>query len=118
MNRSVEVDGPRVAGRARLAALRIRYSRPARVAVTASATRGQGSRVVVCARDFLGTLKLRRFGTRDKRSEEMPDLPRWPGVRYLDPQTSAAYQAAALVIARRHGVSRVHLDAFWWGGRE
>ena len=50
--------------------------------------------------------------------KEAPDPPRWPGVRHLDPQTSAAYQAAALAIARRLGVARVHLDAFWWGARE
>jgi hypothetical protein len=48
----------------------------------------------------------------------VPELPRWPGVKYLDPHMSAAYQAAALLIARQHGVARVHLDAYWWGARD
>jgi hypothetical protein len=47
-----------------------------------------------------------------------PKLPRWRGVRYLDPQVSAAYQAAALLVAKRKCMSRVHLDAYWWGARE
>ena len=49
---------------------------------------------------------------------EVPAVPRWPGVKYLDPASSAVYQAAALDIAKRHGVARVHLDAYWWGARE
>jgi hypothetical protein len=161
--------------------------RAARVAVTASATRGQGPGVVDCSRDFLVALPLGRFGTDDQRGfarqldlatkdlraclrkraaswglarkllniflrdslytsylakehglaaaerlleipldsitskrirREVPELPRWPGVRHLDADTSAAYQAAALVIARQHGVARVHLDAYWWGARD
>jgi hypothetical protein len=50
--------------------------------------------------------------------KRMPQLPRWQGVRHLDPHTSAAYQAAALLIAKREGVARVHLDAYWWGVRD
>jgi len=50
--------------------------------------------------------------------KHVPELPRWRGVRHLDPHTSAAYQAAALLIAERKGVARVHLDAYWWGVRE
>jgi hypothetical protein len=46
-----------------------------------------------------------------------PELPRWRGVRHLE-QVSAAYQAAALVVAKRERTSRVHLDAYWWGARE
>lgn len=49
---------------------------------------------------------------------EVPDLPRWPGVKHLNPETSTAFQAAALLIARQYGVARVHLDAYWWGARE
>ena len=48
--------------------------------------------------------------------EEMPELPRWPGVRNLTPDLSAAYQAAAMAVAKREGIARVHLDAYWWGG--
>ncbi len=47
-----------------------------------------------------------------------PDLPRWRGVRHLDPAVSAAYQAAALSAAKRKRTSRVHLDAYWWGARD
>ena len=47
---------------------------------------------------------------------EIPELPRWPGVRNLRPDLSAAYQAAALAVAKREGIARVHLDAYWWGG--
>jgi hypothetical protein len=50
--------------------------------------------------------------------EAVPLLPRWPGVKYLDHATSSAYQAAALAVARDHGVARAHLDAYWWGARE
>lgn len=161
--------------------------RAARVAITASATRGQGAGVVACARPFLVGLKLAPFGTADPRAfarqldaaterlraclpkpaaswglarkllniflrdclytgylakahglaaaerlleipldsitakeirREAPALPRWLGVRHLDPDRSAVYQEAALLIAKRHGVARVHLDAYWWGARE
>lgn len=167
--------------------LKMVQRRAARVAVTASATRGQGRGVVECARDFLAALRLSRFGTNDHRAfarqldmatkrlraclpkraarwglarkllniflrdslytsylakenglaaaerlleipldsitakrirRELPGVPRWRGVRNLDPDKSAAYQAAALVIGRQHGVARVHLDAYWWGARE
>jgi hypothetical protein len=47
-----------------------------------------------------------------------PELPRWPGVRYLDPPTSAAYQSVALLAAKDEDLARVHLDAFWWGARD
>ena len=167
--------------------LRIVQHRTARVAVTASATRGQGPGVVAAARASLFRLKLAQFGTptraRFTRSLEsatrrlmaalpsrssswglarkllniflrdslytgflckahalqaaerlfeipldsitaarlrkkVPELPRWRGVKHLDPHTSAAYQAAALLVAERRGVARVHLDAYWWGARE
>ena len=168
--------------------LKMVQHRAARVAITASATRGQGaSGVVECARDFLVVLNLARFGTSDQRAfrrrldaatsrirsclpkgaaswglarkllniflrdslytsylakehgltaaerlleipldsitakrirRDMPEVPRWPGVKHLDPARSAAYQAAARYIAKQHGVARVHLDAYWWGARE
>lgn len=162
--------------------------RAARVAITASPTRGAGGPgVVACARDFMGGLNLARFGTNNQRvfsrrldattlrleaclpkrasswglSRKLlniflrdalyttylsrryglaaaerflevpldsittkrirvlaPELPRWPGVKYLDPDLSAAYQTAARHIASKMGLARVHLDSYWWGGRE
>ena len=162
--------------------------RTARVAITASTTRGQGARgVVESARTFASTLELSRFGTSDEHAfrrqldavtwrfrrclpkpaaswglarkllniflrdsmytsylarqhdlnsaerffeipldsitakqirKAVPELPSWRGVKYLDPNTSAAYQAAALFVARQHGIARVHLDAYWWGSRD
>ena len=49
---------------------------------------------------------------------EIPELPRWPGVKYLDPATNSVYQSAALLLAVERGLARVHLDAYWWGVRE
>lgn len=49
--------------------------------------------------------------------EEVPGLPRWPGVKYVTPDMSATYQAAAQLVAKQEGVGRVHLDAYWWGAR-
>jgi hypothetical protein len=49
---------------------------------------------------------------------KVPTVPRWPGVKHLDPSISAAYQQAALSLARQYGVARVHLDTYWWGARE
>ena len=49
--------------------------------------------------------------------EKVPELTPWPGVKHTSPEMSAAYQAAALLLARKHRVSRVHLDAYWWGQR-
>ena len=176
-----------VAGMSEFRFLRIVQHRAARVAITASATRGQGAGVVVSARDFCCRLNLARFGTADERvfarrlnattnqlmeclpkhatnwglarkllniflrdclytsylakaprlakaerlleipldsitskriHEAVPSLQRWPGVKHLDPATSRAYQVASLTIAKRHGVARAHLDAYWWGARE
>ena len=50
--------------------------------------------------------------------KKVPQLPRWPGVRHVTPDVSAAYQAAALPLARKQRVFRVHLDAYWWGQRD
>lgn len=168
--------------------LKMIQQRAARVAVTASPTRGQGAKgVVAAAREFMGSLPLDRFGTADQRAYSRqldaatrrlmaclprrattwglsrklltvflrdclytsylarayglssaerfmeipldsitakairrgaPELPRWPGVKRLDSVTSAAYQSAAKMLARERGLARVHLDAYWWGGRE
>jgi len=51
-------------------------------------------------------------------SESKVKLPSWTTVRGLDPDASAVYQAAALKVAKREGVARVHLDAMWWGERQ
>jgi hypothetical protein len=44
-------------------------------------------------------------------------LPRWQGVKRISPAASAEFQAAAAAVASARGISRVHLDAFWWGSR-
>ena len=44
-------------------------------------------------------------------------LPRWKTVRDLDPVTSAVYQDAVARLAVKKSISRVHLDAIWWGRR-
>ena len=168
--------------------LRMIRARTARVAVSASASRGQGAPgIVKRAREFCSTLDLGPFGTNDQRAfarrleattqqlrrrlptngaswglarkllniflrdslytsylarayglhnaerwfeipldsitagkirKEASELPRWPGVKYLTPNLSAAYQTAASAIAKSHHVARVQLDAFWWGLRE
>lgn len=168
--------------------LKMIQHRTARVAVGASATRGQGAKgIVAAAREFMGDLPLAPFGTSDQmayarqldaatlglkdflpwgaktwglsrkllniflrdcfyttylaraynlkaaeRFMEIPldsitakgirekdrALPRWTGVKYLDQAVSAAYQAAALMLAEKRGMARVHLDADFWGDRE
>ena len=50
--------------------------------------------------------------------QEEPEVPRWRGVRHLNPDVSAAYQAAALRVGKRKRTARVHLDAYWWGARD
>ncbi len=53
------------------------------------------------------------------RSETPPrTLPRWRGVKNLQDEASALYQAAAAGVAETHGISRIHLDAVWWGLRK
>jgi len=85
-------------------------------------------------RDSLYTSYLARaYGLRDaERLLEIPldsitskqirrvrEVPPWPGVKYLTAEdTSAAYQDAAVSIAKKYGFARVHLDAYWWGVRE
>ena len=46
-------------------------------------------------------------------------VPHWPGLKHLQPQESAAYQAEARRIAERMCIARVHLDVYLWlDGRE
>lgn len=47
---------------------------------------------------------------------ELPNanLPRWPGVKYLEPEVSIVFQAAAASIAAKECTARVHLDLRWW----
>ena len=168
--------------------LRMIRHRAARVAVGASAVRGQGaSGIGKRARDFFCGLQLAPFATSDQRQftralngatrrlmrvlptrasswglsrkllniflrdslyvvylreayglgaaeklleipldsitagrirQRVPELSRWRGVKHVEPDLSSAYQAAALTIAKREGIARVHLDAFWWGAQE
>lgn len=48
------------------------------------------------------------------RSRARGELPRWPGVRYLESDTSIRYQSVAERLAAKEGVVRVHLDAIYW----
>ena len=41
-------------------------------------------------------------------------LARWPGVKRVTPDLNRLFQSAALEIATKMGVHRVHLDALWW----
>jgi hypothetical protein len=41
-------------------------------------------------------------------------LPRWPGLKHLDPSVSTSYQNAAAEHARVLGIARVHLDMYLW----
>jgi len=52
--------------------------------------------------------------TQLKRAAGRAVLPRWPGVKHLTPSLSAEFQKAAAVEARKKGITRVHLDAYWW----
>jgi N-glycosylase/DNA lyase len=50
-------------------------------------------------------------------SQEMGDnrdLPRWPGLIKLTPDTSRRFQNVARKLARSQGISRVHLDMRLW----
>jgi hypothetical protein len=49
-----------------------------------------------------------------KRAAGRGQLPAWPGVKYLTKPLSARFQEAADTEAAKRGISRVHLDAFWW----
>ena len=74
----------------------------ARSSVTASAARGQGaSGVVESAREFLGTLSLRGFGTRDERAFQ----------RAIDRQTVRLVQALP-ARGRSWGLARKLLNIF------
>ena len=163
--------------------------RTARVAVGPSALRGAGHKGALdAARQFLGDVDLRPFGTSDQlqfmihldeatldlkrslpkgarhwglarkalnlffrdslytiylteryslaRAEEMfevpldsitgkrlselaaGELPRWRTIKGLTPEISSDFQRFAAEYAAKKEIARVHLDAFWWGGRE
>ena len=44
-------------------------------------------------------------------------LPRWLGVKHLVEGVSREYQEQASKAASELEIARVHLDAYWWGGR-
>jgi len=57
--------------------------------------------------------------TQLKRATGRAVLPRWPGVKHVAPSLSSEFQKAAAVQARKKGIARVHLDAYWWSlGRD
>ena len=41
-------------------------------------------------------------------------LPRWCGVKYVNPGESEVFQVAAGEVAKARSVHRIHLDAFFW----
>jgi hypothetical protein len=49
-----------------------------------------------------------------RRLDEARCLPRWPGVKYLQPDTNTRYQDFLLKLASCNGLQRVHLDAILW----
>jgi hypothetical protein len=49
-----------------------------------------------------------------RKSVERGQLPQWPGVVRVTPELNAAFQQVAQTEAQRHGIARLHLDAFWW----
>jgi len=49
-----------------------------------------------------------------RRAAGRGHLPRWLGVRKLNKETSARYQAVALEEAKYEKVARVHLDSKYW----
>ena len=42
------------------------------------------------------------------------NLPQWPGLKNLHPETSDRFQGFALDHARAQGIERVHLDVYLW----
>lgn len=61
--------------------------------------------------DSITASKIREIGY-------FESLPRWPGVRHLDPELSELYQLCALDIAEERQIPRVHLDTYFWGLRD
>jgi hypothetical protein len=49
-----------------------------------------------------------------KRKGERGRLPKWPGLNRLTPECSAKFQEFAKQIAKKEGISRVHLDMRLW----
>jgi hypothetical protein len=56
-------------------------------------------------------------GAKIVRESKKIVLPQWDTVRDLDLRMSGIYQDAAAILAAEKGISRVHLDAMWWGRR-
>lgn len=115
--------------------------RTARVAVSASAARGRSWGLArkllnIFLRDTLYTVYLRDHFHLDRAEafyelpldsitarclrRAMPSdrLPRWKSVRRLTKEASDRTQAAASRVAASRGITRVHLDAYWWGVRD
>lgn len=42
------------------------------------------------------------------------ELPTWPGVKHLTPETSEIYQAFASSVSRKWKIDRVYLDTYIW----
>ena len=51
-----------------------------------------------------------------REAEKHRNLPAWPGVSSLKPNTSKLYQDVARRVAKTREIARVHLDVYWWGG--
>ena len=62
-------------------------------------------------------IPLDSFTGRALASQSEATLPRWKTVRGLDPALSDRFQLVGSHLARTRGISRVHLDAYWWGQR-
>jgi hypothetical protein len=50
---------------------------------------------------------LKKLGTR-------AELPVWPGLKRLSPETSGEFQVFAKGVAKSRGLARVHLDIYLW----
>ena len=55
-------------------------------------------------------------GLREELSATMK-LPKWKNIKGLSCDVSAAYQEAALLVAKKNGIDRVHLDLIYWRNR-
>jgi hypothetical protein len=53
-----------------------------------------------------------------RKHSDRGTLPKWQGIKRVTPKANAAFQRQAQLIADRLGIARVHLDTYWWGGRE
>lgn len=60
--------------------------------------------------DSISSASLRKCAGRRR-------LPQWRGVKHFTPEANESYQKFAATLAKHVGISRVHLDTFWWGLR-